>query len=86
MESAKGTYYLGSIAGYVIGGMLSDNYGRKSMLLFCLITAIGGYTVLLLAGGLGAVSVGMFLVGMGCDASFNVAVMLLSEVLDNLRR
>lgn len=56
------------------------------MLLFCLLTAIIGYVVLLLAGDLGTVSVGMLLVGMGCDSCFNVAVMLLSEVLDNLRR
>lgn len=56
------------------------------MLLLCLTTALIGFMMLVIAPGIGTASIAMIIIGMGCDVSLNVAVMLLSEVLDNERR
>lgn len=45
-----------------------------------------GFAMLLMAPGIGITSVAMIIIGMGCDVSINVAVMLLSEVMDNEKR
>lgn len=67
----------------MIGGIVSDNWGRRSMLLLCLTSALVGFAMLLMAPGIGTISLAMMIIGMGCDVSINVAVMLLSEVMDN---
>lgn len=53
------------------------------MLLLCLTSALVGFAMLLMAPGIGTISLAMMIIGMGCDVSINVAVMLLSEVMDN---
>lgn len=45
-----------------------------------------GHLVIQLASGLGMVSVGLFVVGIGAETFFNVSVMVLSEVLENEER
>lgn len=45
-------FFIGSIVGYVILGMMADNLGRKLTLRICLLTGLVGYFLILVASNL----------------------------------
>lgn len=86
LEAAKGIYYLGGIVGMLISSSVADNLGRRPTLLVSLAVGVLGHVIVQLAGGLGLVQVGMFLIGMSVESCYNICFCLLSEVLDNEER
>lgn len=86
MEYAKGTYFLGAIAGFVVVGLMSDNLGRKVSLLFALLIGIGGYSAMLLSSSLAMAGIAHFIVGFSCESVFNLTMCYLAEMLDDERR
>lgn len=81
IEAAKGVYFLGGIAGFLIGSALADNKGRRLSLLVSMGLGVFGHCLIIWAVNLRLVEVGMFLVGFCVENCFNVMVMILSEVL-----
>ena len=81
METAKGVYYFGGIVGVLVGGPVSDNFGRRFTLLIGLLLGVIGHIIVQLAGKLAVVEVGMFLIGISVESNFNLIVCILSEVL-----
>ncbi len=51
--------------GYLIGGAVSDNLGRRTSLLGALSLGVIGYTIVVVGIGLKMVSLGMFFLGLG---------------------
>ncbi len=74
-------YFIGAMIGLAIVGMVSDNLGRRSSLLFCLALGIIGYVVMLLAPTLFIVGIGYLLVGFSAECSFNLVFCLLTEMM-----
>lgn len=54
---------MGAMAGYLIVGMIADNFGRRVSMIFCLSVGIAGYVVMLLSASLTMAGVGYFIVG-----------------------
>ena len=79
-------YYLGGIVGMIISSSVADNIGRRLTLLVSLTIGVLGHLIVQLAGVLGVVEIGMFMVGMSLESAYNIAICLLSEVLSNSER
>lgn len=62
-------------------GILGDNIGRRVTLIVCLSAGIVGYVIIILAGNLITVSIGLFVCGFGIETCFNLGLYLVSEVL-----
>ena len=62
---------------------MADNIGRRLTLLGSLAVGVLGHAIVQVAGVLGLVEVGMFMVGMSVESCYNIAICLLSEVLSN---
>jgi MFS family permease len=45
-------FFIGSIVGYIILGMMADNLGRKLTLRICLLTGLIGYLFILIGPNL----------------------------------
>jgi MFS family permease len=58
-------FFIGSIVGYIILGIMADNLGRRLTLLICLFTGIIGYLFILIGPNLFTVEIGLFLTGFG---------------------
>jgi hypothetical protein len=81
VETAKGMYFLGAVAGFIIVGILADNIGRRLSLIFCLGLGALGYLVMLTASHLYVAGVGNFMVGFSVESGFNLVFCLLTELL-----
>ena len=62
----------------IISSSVADNIGRRLTLLVSLTIGVIGHLIVQLAGGLGVVEVGMFMVGMSLESCYNIALCLLS--------
>ena len=77
---------MGSIFGFLVIGILGDNFGRKITALFCIIVGVIGYLIILFAKTLYVAEVGLFVCGFGIYSSYNIGVTFLSETLENTKR
>jgi hypothetical protein len=81
LSSAKGIYFIGAIGGDVLSGSIADNLGRRPLFLLSGAISILGHLIILLAQDIRVLSAGLFIAGIGLEASFNVSIMVLSEIL-----
>jgi len=65
LSTAKGAFFLGTIIGLILLGMMADNIGRRISLLVCLVCGLVGLLFILLASKLFVAEIGLFLVGFG---------------------
>lgn len=73
-----GMFFLGSIVGYVCVGSLVDNFGRKMTFNMCFALGVFGKLLLLVSPTLPVAEVGLFLIGIGLENSFNLCFYFLS--------
>lgn len=69
---------MGGIIGFLIGSYMADNIGRRTSLILSQGLGVVGTLEVFWGGGLGSVSIGMFLIGFCMLNSFNVIVIVLS--------
>lgn len=86
LSAAEGIFFVGSLCGFVVLGMMADNLGRRTTLIVCLVSAVVGELLILLVNSLVAVEVGMFLAGFGLENAFNLGFYFFSETLENSLR
>ncbi|MGH7882796.1 MAG: MFS transporter [Candidatus Dormibacteraceae bacterium] len=81
VEATFGLYALGLIPGLLLGGPLSDRYGRRRVMLLALITSVLG-SVLLIAGGsaLGWLLTGRLIAGVASGAAFSSGAAWIKEL------
>ena len=63
---------MGALVGYIIFSFYSDNYGRRITMLIAWGIATVGSLIILFSQNLVMVSIGMFMLGAGADASINM--------------
>jgi MFS family permease len=86
LSAAEGIFFVGSLCGFIVLGMMADNLGRRTTLIVCLVSAVVGELLILLVNSLAAVEVGMFLAGFGLENAFNLGFYYFSETLENSLR
>jgi MFS transporter, FHS family, glucose/mannose:H+ symporter len=75
----------GSVAGVLLGGWLSDHFGRKPVILLCLSIAIVGHIVFGMAGVFSAILLASLLIGAGGAGAQTVSNVLLADVFPERR-
>jgi FHS family glucose/mannose:H+ symporter-like MFS transporter len=75
----------GSVAGVLLGGWLSDHFGRKPVILLCLTIAIIGHVVFGTAGVFSAILLASLLIGAGGAGAQTVSNVLLADVFPERR-
>jgi len=72
--------------GYVVIGIVSDNFGRRYPFLIWQAIGLIGFGLVLMAGDLFMVEVGMFLAGFGTQICFAIIFSIQKEILSNKNR
>jgi len=72
VDLAASAVYLGALVGYLLFSFYSDNFGRRITIMIAYGIATIGTLIVLFSVGLVTVSIGMFLLGAGADASINM--------------
>lgn len=81
-----GTFFLGSIVGYLLVGSLVDNFGRRMVFNGCLVIGTFGGLLVSASVHLAMASTGLFLMGLGLENAFNLCFYFLSEAFENKKR
>ena len=72
MDLAASSVYFGALVGYLLFSFYSDNFGRRITMIIAFGIATIGSLIILFSVGLVTVSIGLFLLGAGADASINM--------------
>lgn len=73
IQLVKGSSFFGAFVGYIILGLIADNWGRKLPLLVCQgIGLLGSLIILLLSVDLSITAFGIFLTGFGTQCCFGL--------------
>lgn len=83
---ASSSVYVGALVGYIVFSFYSDNFGRRLTMLIAWGLATAGSLLVLFSVGLVMVSIGMFMLGAGADASINMCFNFLGEVVEDRTR
>jgi hypothetical protein len=76
-----GVYACGLVPGLVLGGPLSDRYGRRGVVLPASVLALAGTTLLAFGyAGFGVLGAGRFVVGLGAGATFSAGTAWLQDL------
>jgi MFS family permease len=75
----------GSVAGVLLGGWLSDHFGRKPVILLCLSIAVAGHLVFGTAGVFPAILLASLLIGAGGAGAQTVSNVLLADLYPERR-
>lgn len=79
-------FYFGAIVGYIILGSMVDNIGRRLILLISLGFGCAGLLLILVAGNIILVDIGLFIVGFGLESAFNMGFFFFTETLEDRYR
>jgi DHA1 family tetracycline resistance protein-like MFS transporter len=78
-----GCFWLGRIVGSFGGGRLSDNLGRRPIMIMAMVGLVFGFALVAFASGIELLFGGIVVLGVSIGAAFPVAVALIS---DNVRQ
>ena len=73
-----GMFFLGALVGFIILGSMVDNIGRRLTLLISLGIGSLGLLLILIAGNIVLVDIGLFVVGFGLENAFNLVFFFLT--------